>query len=75
MADLLPCPFCGNDLNNQDPIDTIYPASRKDAEGNQLWQIVCQEHYGGCTATILGYSKRECIQHWNTRPDFTSDLT
>lgn len=64
---ILPCPFCGNDLNKQDPIDTIYPTTKPDHISKQLWKIVCQEHYGGCSATILGWSKEECIKLWNRR--------
>lgn len=66
---LLPCPFCSNDLSKQDPIDTIYPTTRPDEIGLQLWQIVCQEPYGGCSATILGWSKEECIELWNRRAE------
>ena len=65
MDKLKPCPFCGNDLNKQDEMDTIYLAFRFREE--PLYQIVCQEHYGGCSATILGYSKEECIELWNRR--------
>lgn len=57
---LLHCPFCGNDLNAQDPQDTIYPI-------HGMYQIVCQENVGGCSATILGDSREDCISLWNTR--------
>lgn len=56
---LLPCPFCGQDLNKQDHMDTVYPAARD----MTLWQVVCQT----CSATMLGESKKDAIEHWNTR--------
>jgi hypothetical protein len=58
---LKPCPFCGNDLNNQDPLDTVYPADREDT----LYQVVCQV----CSATILGESRQDAISCWNMRTD------
>lgn len=69
---LLPCPFCGNDLNNQDPCDTIYPAYYN--HNKYTYQIVCQENVGGCSATILGDTKEDCISLWNTRrPDIEDE--
>ena len=71
---LLPCPFCGHDLNTQDPSDTIYPACRNLNTGEYIYQIVCQENAGGCSATILGDSKEDCISLWNTRrPDIKDE--
>lgn len=52
---LRPCPFCGNDLNKQDPEDTIYPATKS----GEILQIVCGEYSGGCGATILGRTEEE----------------
>ena len=54
-----PCPFCGNDLNAQDYMDTLYPSNR-DAT---LWQVVCQL----CSATMLGETKEEAVESWNNR--------
>ena len=56
---LLPCPFCGNDLNYQDPQDTIYPINQE----RIIWNIVCVI----CTATKLGNSISHCIKSWNKR--------
>lgn len=53
------CPFCGNDLNTQDHMDTVYPQDRE----MTLWQVVCQR----CSATMLGESKEEAIDSWNKR--------
>ena len=53
------CPFCGNDLNTQDHMDTVYPQDRE----MTLWQVVCQT----CSATMLGESKEEAIDSWNKR--------
>ena len=56
---LLYCPFCKNDLNTQDPLDTIYPMDRE----RIVWNIVC----GFCTATKYGGSAEHCIKSWNKR--------
>lgn len=58
-TNLLPCPFCGGDLNNQDPMDTVYPSNRD----KTLYQVVCNN----CSATMLGESREEAITYWNTR--------
>jgi hypothetical protein len=55
--------YQGNNLNNQDEEDTIYPVGRNE----NLFQLVCQEHAGGCGATMTGYSVNECIEKWNKR--------
>lgn len=60
---LKPCPFCGHNLNTQDPLDTIYPVDRE----KTVYQIVCNEYSGGCDTTILGGSIVECINKWNRR--------
>lgn len=59
---LLPCPFCGRDLNQQDPMDTIYPADR----GKTIYQVVCQD----CSATVLGANVEECVENWNRRATY-----
>lgn len=58
-ATLKHCPFCGYDVNENDPMDTVYPLNRE----HTLWNVVCQE----CTATILGVTKQHAIDLWNTR--------
>lgn len=59
IHDLLPCPFCGCELNNQDPLDTIYPADRE----RTIWQVVCQT----CSATLLGDTPIDAVNNWNKR--------
>jgi len=59
VGPLLSCPFCSNDLNVQDPMDTIYPIDRE----RRIWNIVC----GVCTATKFGGSAEHCVKSWNKR--------
>lgn len=71
MTELLPCPFCGFQPDINEP-DCIYPACRPeyDADGKitfQLYNLVCYESAGGCSAHVLGYDRDECIRLWNTR--------
>lgn len=62
MPVLLPCPFCGHDLNVQDyDHDTVYPA----APG--VWSINCAEEHGGCSAQILASTPAQCVDKWNRR--------
>lgn len=60
--DILPCPFCGKEMDSNDP-DTLYPYNRE----KTIWNIVCQQNYGGCDAYILGDNPTNCILKWNTR--------
>ena len=60
---LLPCPFCDNDLNRQDPQDTIYPIDRT----GTIWNVVCTESSGGCDASIMADTPEQAIKKWNTR--------
>lgn len=53
------CPFCGYDINNNDPMDTVYPSNRD----RTLWQVVCCT----CSATVYGETKQNAIDNWNTR--------
>ena len=67
---LLPCPFCGHDLNTQDIMDTIYPAFPhiyEDGMEKYIYNIVCQVTAGGCDASILGSSAEDCVTKWNKR--------
>lgn len=65
------CPFCGHDLNNQDPMDTLYPANRwwnpETEEMEYSWHIVCQENAGGCSCEVYGRDPSDCIEKWNQR--------
>lgn len=56
---LLNCPFCGYDVNKNDPLDTIYPQNRE----MTFWQVVCCN----CSATVFGVSKKDAIKNWNMR--------
>ena len=59
MTELKPCPFCGNNLNAQCPLDTIYPDNRE----LTLWQVTCND----CGVMMLGESKEDAIASWNAR--------
>jgi len=64
--DLLPCPFCGHDMNRQlawYPEDTIYPVTKD----YSVWNLICSALDGGCDAEILGRSREECFEKWNRR--------
>lgn len=64
--ELLPCPFCGHDMNLQyesNPEDTIYPITRE----HDLWNVVCSTTSGGCDASMLGSSPERCFEKWNRR--------
>lgn len=75
---LLPCPFCGAELDGED-YDTVYPTGivwQKRHNGlrsyhhrnegvtadGQCWNVVCT-----CSAEVSGDSKHEAVQKWNTR--------
>lgn len=59
ISKLLPCPFCGNDVSTQDPLDTVYPCDRQ----MTLFQTVCNS----CSATVLGETGDEAVANWNRR--------
>jgi len=61
---LLSCPFCGNEVGQQDLWhETIYPKIRD----RSIWVINCAEEVGGCGAQLMGTSPDDCIKRWNTR--------
>ena len=60
---LLPCPFCGNDLNAQDLQDTVYPVDRS----GTIWNVICTESSGGCDASVMADSPEQAIKKWNSR--------
>lgn len=65
------CPFCGHDLNSQDPKDTLYPAfwwhNPETEQEETVWHIVCQVTAGGCDCEVYGSSPQESIDNWNRR--------
>lgn len=78
---LLNCPFCGAELDANDP-DTLHKSGswrNYDDVGREYlstfdlradgfcYEINCPTIYGGCDATMSGDSKEEVIEKWNTR--------
>jgi acetate kinase len=72
MTTLLPCPFCGFQLDANDD-DCIYPATRatynetNDSLEYNVYELNCYTTGGGCGASVLGDSAEDCITKWNTR--------
>ena len=64
---LLPCPFCGQVIDSDDP-DAIHPLQpiSNDA-GDLLYRAGCIECHGGCGAEVTGWGSYEAIKQWNTR--------
>lgn len=60
--DLKPCPFCGYVFKDEDMDDVLYPVGR-----TGLWQVVCLEIAGGCSASALGNTINETVKAWNRR--------
>jgi hypothetical protein len=56
------CPFCGQVIDETDN-DFCYPLDSWRAS----WRAGCIESAGGCGAEVLGESKEESINKWNTR--------
>jgi hypothetical protein len=79
MTDILPCPFCGSDIDPCDP-DVIYPSGiwwrdqgdyrqyvghqEKLVGDNPCFDIVCP---GQCGCVLSGDSYSETIDNWNRR--------
>lgn len=65
------CPFCGHDLNTQDPMDTLYPSfvwyNPETEQEETVWNIVCHVTAGGCDCEVYGDSPQQCIENWNRR--------
>lgn len=60
---LLKCPFCGHQPSENNLDDSIHPVNRE----RTLWNAGCVDNEGGCNAYVLGGSREEAIQRWNTR--------
>lgn len=83
-----PCPFCGMKLDPEDvdtvypsgvgwkedetELYRYYVSSREVPKEQWCYKVVCQEHYGGCNASITGDSKEEAIEKWNKRSESQS---
>lgn len=82
------CPFCGLKFP-KDLIDNVYPTGRwREDDGmrhyllpddprehfGRTWNVVCQEHMGGCGASISGDSYDEAIEKWNRRASTALDV-
>ena len=81
-AELLPCPFCGKQMDAEDG-DTLYPngmAWERSGKRKQYtygitgikpeqwcFVVACHQHNGGCGAEINADSAKEAIERWNTR--------
>jgi len=63
---LLPRPFCGQTPLPDDP-DCIYPITRPDKDGRQVWRAGCIECAGGCGAEWVdcpNCTKPAVIRSW-----------
>ena len=79
MNNLLPCPFCGQEVEEDDiyPTGTGWKAidecgrsyhSFRDVPKEQwCYAIHCEVTRGGCGARISGDSQEEAIAAWNKR--------
>ena len=79
-SDLLPCPFCGMELDDADAdifhMSAIawkmknghkYYVRYNEINDGNCYEVHCPTHYGGCGATISGDSQYEAITAWNKR--------
>jgi Lar family restriction alleviation protein len=58
--EILPCPFCGSDINDY-PECMIIEKRRINPDMYYIHCISCGAHGGG------GWSKKEAIEKWNRR--------
>lgn len=65
VSQLWSCPFCGNELKDDEPMDVIYPRTRD----KNVWGIHCQVGNGGCDASMLCSGIHDAVERWNRRPD------
>lgn len=62
------CPFCGFQPDEND-MDMVYPKVRISDGLVYMWRAGCSESAGGCTAEVLGDSRKDVIANWNKRTD------
>lgn len=55
--ELMPCPHCGNDVNDD---EGCFPAG-----GNRGWRVQCGNP--SCTANVIHDSRDEAVRAWNRR--------
>ena len=59
---LLPCPFCGNDVNDD---EGCFQSSGFRAETMPAWSVRCGNP--GCNADVTATTREEVIVQWNRR--------
>jgi hypothetical protein len=63
MYTLLRCPFCGHQPDEDNLCDSVHKIGRTSG----LWTAGCVDNEGGCNASVLGGSRENAIERWNTR--------
>ena len=66
--EMKPCPFCGTEPFHEDP-DFVHPDGRPLVNGRQVWIANCCDNWGGCGASVYGWSRDDAIKAWNRRPE------
>ena len=69
MADLKPCPFCGNTGYGVSVITEQEMAEMSDGEGsNGGWYVICSANAGGCGSNSgWAQTTEKATEKWNTR--------
>lgn len=84
MTKLLPCPFCGAELDDADS-DALHMSvvawkiknghkhyvRYNEPNDGRCYEVHCSTIYGGCGATITGDSELDAIAAWNMRVNAT----
>lgn len=56
------CPFCDQEPD-EDDIEAVF---RLSCTANVVWRAGCVINKGGCGAEVLGYTREDAIDRWNT---------